>query len=123
MNKVVLTGRLTSDPDMRGEGTHLCARFTLAVRRTYSDDCDFIRCVAWGKGAEIAENYLGKGRKVGVSGRLHSGKYVNRDGVTVYYTEVVVENFEFLDSRPKVVTEYIERPADKNPFLDDDMPF
>ena len=108
MNKVVLMGRLTRDPDVRysqGEQPMAIARYTLAVdrRRGRSNDgentADFISCVAFGKSGEFAEKYLHKGTKLVVSGRIQTGSYVNKDGVKVYTTEVVVEDQEFAESR------------------------
>lgn len=106
MNKVILMGRLTRDPDIRysqGDGTAI-ARYTLAVnRRRRSDDgqqsADFISCVAFGKGAEFAEKYLYKGTKILVSGRIQTGSYTNRDGNKVYTTDVFIEEQEFAESK------------------------
>ena len=112
MNKVVLMGRLTRDPDVRysqGENAMAIARYTLAVDRrrgrTQSagaldqQTADFISCVAFGKTGEFAEKYLRKGTKVCVSGRIQTGSYTNKDGQKVYTTEVVVEDHEFAESR------------------------
>ena len=83
MNKVILMGRLTKDPDMRGEGTGLVARYTLAVDRRFSrseeNNTDFINIVVFGKGAEFAEKYLKKGIKVVVTGRIQTGSYTNNE--------------------------------------------
>ena len=98
MNKVVLMGRLTRDPDVRysqGETPLAIARYTLAVDRRFKrngeQDADFINCVAFGRTAEFAEKYLKQGTKMVVSGRIQTGSYTNRDGVKVYTTEVVIE--------------------------------
>ena len=110
MNKVILMGRLTRDPDVRyspGDNTTAFARYTLAVDRRFSrkDDnndgqgADFIGCVAFGKGAEFAEKYLHQGAKILVTGRIQTGSYVNRDGQKVYTTDVVVEDQEFAESK------------------------
>lgn len=103
MNKVILMGRLTKDPDMRGEGTGLVARYTLAVDRRFKkegeENADFIPCVAFGKGAEFAEKYLKKGTKVVVTGRIQTGSYTNKDGQKVYTTDVVAEDHEFAESK------------------------
>lgn len=107
MNKVILMGRLTRDPEVRysqGEQATAVARYTLAVdrrfRREGSDQqADFIGCVAFGKTAEFAEKYLRKGTKVVVSGRIQTGSYTNRDGQKVYTTDVVVEDCEFAESK------------------------
>lgn len=108
MNKVILMGRLTRDPEVRyaqGENPLAIARYSLAVDRRQSknnnDDqsADFINCVSFGRIAELAERYLQQGRKVAVIGRIQTGSYTNKDGVRVYTTEVVVEEMEFCDSK------------------------
>lgn len=103
MNKVVLMGRLTRDPDIRytqGENSVAVARYTLAVdRRTKEKDADFISCVVFGRGAEFADKYLQQGTKVVICGRLQTGSYTNRDGQKVYTTDVVVEEQEFAESK------------------------
>ena len=109
MNKVILMGRLTRDPDVRyssGDNAMAIARYTIAVdrrgRRTGGDDqqtADFIGCVAFGRNGEFAEKYLRKGTKVVVEGRIQTGSYTNKDGQRVYTTDVVVEQQEFAESR------------------------
>ena len=108
MNKVILMGRLTIDPDVRysqGESATAIARFTLAVDRRFNrnngDDsnADFISCVAFGRTGEFVEKYLHKGTKVVASGRIQTGSYTNKDGVKVYTTDVVVEDVEFAESK------------------------
>lgn len=107
MNKVILMGRLTRDPDVRysqGENSMAIARYTLAVdRRGRRDDngqnTDFISCVAFGKSAEFAEKYLHRGTKIAITGRIQTGSYTNRDGQKVYTTDVVVEESEFAESK------------------------
>ena len=106
MNKVILVGRLTRDPDIRysgGENASAVARFTLAVDRRFKRDgeqtADFISCVAFGKQAEFAERYFRQGLKIGISGRIQTGSYTNRDGNKVYTTDVVVEEQEFVESK------------------------
>ena len=111
MNKVLLMGRLTRDPDVRysaGDNATAVARYTLAVDRRFSrrDDpdgtgqtADFIGCVVFGKGAEFAEKYLRQGTKILVSGRIQTGSYISRDGQKVYTTDVVVEEQEFAESK------------------------
>ena len=107
MNKVVLMGRLTRDPDIRygaGDSSLAVARYTLAVdrrvsRREGEATADFISIVAFGKSAEFAEKYLRKGMKIAVSGRIQTGSYTNRDGVKVYTTDVVVDDQEFVESK------------------------
>ena len=106
MNKVILMGRLTRDPDVRysaGENATAVARYTLAVDRRFRRDgennADFIGCVAFGKSAEFAEKYFRQGLKVLVTGRIQTGSYTNRDGQKVYTTDVVVEDQEFAESK------------------------
>lgn len=107
MNKVILMGRLTRDPEIRyssGNEPTAIARYTLAVDRRYKrqgDDktADFINCVVFGRGAEFAENYLHQGTKIVVVGRIQTGSYTNKDGHKVYTTEVIVEEQEFAESK------------------------
>jgi len=107
MNKVILMGRLTRDPEVRysqGENATAVARYTLAVDRRFTrnnDDqtADFINCVAFGRSGEFAEKYLHKGTKIAVTGRIQTGSYTNKDGVKVYTTDVVVEDQEFAESK------------------------
>ncbi len=107
MNKVILMGRLTRDPEVRysqGETSTAVARYTLAVDRRFkrnNDDqtADFIGCVAFGRSAEFAEKYFRQGLKVVVTGRIQTGSYTNRDGQKVYTTDVVVEDQEFAESK------------------------
>lgn len=106
MNKAILVGRLTRDPEVRyskGENATAVGRYTLAVDRRFKRDnepeADFIRCVVFGRSAEFAEKYFRQGMRVSVSGRIQTGSYTNKDGVRVYTTEVVVEEQEFAESR------------------------
>ena len=110
MNKVILMGRLTRDPEVRysqGERAMAIARYTLAVdrrgRRSGGDDgaqtADFITCVAFDRAGEFAEKYFHQGTKVVVTGRIQTGSYTNRDGQKVYTTEVIVEDQEFAESK------------------------
>ena len=107
MNKVILMGRLTRDPEVRysqGETPLAVARYSLAVDRRgrNSQDgqtADFINCIAFGRQGEFAEKYLRKGIKIAVTGRIQTGSYTNKDGVKVYTTEVVVEEQEFAESK------------------------
>ncbi|MDY5576074.1 MAG: single-stranded DNA-binding protein [Lachnospiraceae bacterium] len=108
MNKVILMGRLTRDPEIRysqGENSTAVARFTLAVdrrfRREGSNDqsADFISCVAFGRTAEFMERYTRQGTKLVVEGRIQTGSYTNKEGNRVYTTDVVVENTEFAESK------------------------
>ena len=105
MNKVILMGRLTRDPEVRysqGENAMAVARFTLAVDRRFRRDdasTDFIGCVEFGKNAEFIEKYFRQGTKALITGRIQTGSYTNRDGQKVYTTDVVVEETEFAESK------------------------
>ena len=117
MNKVILMGRLTRDPEVRysqGEQATAIARYTLAVDRRFKRDgeatADFISCVVFGKQAEFAEKYFRQGIRIVVSGRIQTGSYTNRDGVKVYTTEVVVEEQEFAESKA-VSDSHVNRSA------------
>lgn len=108
MNKAILMGRLTRDPEIRytqGDNPMCIARYTLAVDRRFNrnnddgNNADFIPCICFGKSAEFVEKYLLKGTKMAVTGRIQTGSYTNRDGVKVYTTEVVVEEQEFAESK------------------------
>ena len=104
MNKVVLLGRLTKEPDVRQTQVVTIARYTLAVTRRGKkqegqQEADFISCVAFGKAGEFAANYLHKGTKICVSGRIQTGSYTRQDGTKVYTTDVVVEDQEFAESK------------------------
>ena len=106
MNKVILMGRLTRDPEVRysqGENPLAIARYTLAVDRRFRRDgeatADFINCVAFGKQAEHAEKYYHQGIRVTICGRIQTGSYTNKDGVKIYTTDIVVESHEFAESK------------------------
>lgn len=107
MNKAILMGRLTRDPEVRysqGETQTAIARFTLAVDRRFkkageSQDADFIGCVAFGKQAEFVEKYFRQGMKMVAVGRIQTGSYTNKDGQKVYTTDVVAEEIEFAESK------------------------
>ena len=107
MNKVILMGRLTRDPEVRysqAESSLAIARFTLAVDRRFKrqgDDqnADFINCVTFGKTAEFAERYFKQGTKIAGCGRIQTGSYTNKDGQRVYTTEVVLDEVEFAESK------------------------
>ncbi|MDE7016060.1 MAG: single-stranded DNA-binding protein [Lachnospiraceae bacterium] len=107
MNKVILMGRLTRDPEVRysqGDNAMAIARYTLAVDRRFNrngdeNTADFINCVAFGKAGEFAERYFRKGIKIAVTGRIQTGSYTNKDGVKVYTTDVVIEDQEFAESK------------------------
>ena len=107
MNKVVLIGRLTKDPEIRytqGDEPVVIGRYTLAVDRKskgkdWNREADFISCIAFRKAAEFAEKYLHQGMKVAVVGRIQTGSYTSRDGHKVYTTDIVVEEHEFCEKR------------------------
>ena len=106
MNRVILMGRLTRDPEVRytsGENSMAVARYTLAIDRSVKkqgeQSADFINCVAFSKAAEFAEKYFRQGMRVLVSGRLQTGNYTNKDGHKVYTTEVIIDTQEFADSK------------------------
>lgn len=102
MNKVILMGRITKDPDVRSNGDSTVTRFSLAVDRRFKKDnetADFIGCVAFGKTAEFIEKYCHKGTKLVVTGRIQTGNYTNKEGQKVYTTDVIVEECEFAESK------------------------
>lgn len=106
MNKVILMGRLTRDPEVRytqGDNASAVARYSLAIDRKFKRDgeptADFINCVAFGRSAEFAEKYLRQGTKIAIVGRIQTGSYTNKDGQKVYTTDIVVEEQEFAESK------------------------
>ena len=121
MNRVILMGRLTRDPEVRysqGETATAIARYTLAVDRRFNrngdeNNADFIGCVAFGRQAEFAEKYLRKGVKMLITGRIQTGSYTNKDGVRVYTTDVVVEDQEFAESKASNGTDGGFVPSDR----------
>ena len=127
MNKVILMGRLTRDPEVRysqGENATAIARYTLAVDRRFKRDgeasADFIGCVAFGRQGEFAEKYLRQGTKVAITGRIQTGSYTNRDGQKVYTTDVVVEEQEFAESKRNSENAGSGRNASPEPSPDGD---
>lgn len=143
MNKVQLVGRLTRDPEIRysqGENATATARFSVAVNRRFKNsegnyDADFINCVSFGKSAEFVEKYFKKGMAIGLTGRIQTGSYTNKDGQKVYTTDVVVEETEFVESKGASNTgnSNVSRPApsaaNNNDFMsipdgvDEELPF
>ena len=139
MNKVILMGRLTRDPDVRyssGDGSTAVARYILAVDRRFHRDgdatADFIGCVAFGRQAEFTEKYLRQGTKIAITGRIQTGSYTNREGRKVYTTDVVVEEQEFAESKNAAGNyQQNDRPAPSNDvfmnipdgIVDDGFPF
>ena len=104
MNKVILIGRLTADPEIRAtQSGKTVASYRLAVDRAFKSEsqpeADFINCVAFGKGAEFAEKYLHKGMKIALEGRIQTRSYDDRDGKKVYVTEIIVDHHEFCESK------------------------
>ena len=107
MNKTILIGRLTKDPDVRytqGDNGMCIARYTLAVDRAGKKkegqpSADFIPCVAFGKNAEFVEKYVKKGTKLAISGHIQTGSYTGKDGNKVYTTDVIIESQEFAESK------------------------
>lgn len=103
MNKVIISGRLTRDPETRYSGETCVAKFTLAVNRIYKKEgepsADFINCTAFGAKAEFAEKYFRKGMKIAVAGRWQTGSYTNKDGQKVYTNDCIIESQEFDQTR------------------------
>lgn len=121
MNKVILMGRLTRDPEVRytqGDNASVVARFSLAVDRRFKKDgeqtADFISCVAFGKTGEFIEKYGHKGTKFVVEGRIQTGSYTNKDGQKVYTTDVVVEQVEFAESKASADGNTINNTSNPN---------
>ena len=140
MNKVILMGRLTRDPDIRytqsnsAQKQTCIARYSLAVNRRFNRDgeqkADFISCVAFGHQAEFTEKYLRKGTKIALTGRIQTGSYTNRDGQKVYTTDVVVEEQEFAESKAAgQTTQQNPTPVSEDGFmeipdgLEEELPF
>lgn len=104
MNSVCLCGRMTKDPDYRQNGESSVVRFSVAVDRKFKNaegkyEADFINCVAFSKTADFISKYFSKGMRIGVTGRIQTGSYTNRDGQKVYTTDVVVDTAEFIESK------------------------
>lgn len=141
MNSVSLVGRLTHDPEVRytqGENPMCIARFNVAVDRRFKRDgeptADFINCKAFGKQGEFVEKYFTKGKRIGVVGRIQTGNYTNKDGQKVYFTEVICDQVEFVDSKGEsgnsTESAHNDSPAtDKDGFMnipdgiDEELPF
>ncbi len=130
MNKVILMGRLTRDPEVRytqGDGPAAVARYTLAINRTYKrqgePDADFINCITFGRSAEFAEKYFRQGLRIIISGRIQTGSYTNRDGAKVYFTNIVVETQEFAESRSSESAETGDGFMNIPDGLDEELPF
>lgn len=131
MNKAILMGRLTRDPEVRYTSTTntMVASFGLAVNRRFAKQgeerqADFINIVAWNKTAEFVSKYFKKGQQVSIIGRIETRKYEDKDGKTVYVTEVIAEEVYFADSKKEDNTNApFENTQDFTPVTDDDLPF
>lgn len=137
MNKVILMGRLTREPEVRytqGNNPTAVAKYSLAVPRKFKregePDCDFFNCVAFGKLGEFAEKYLRKGTKIAVVGRLRADSYINKEGQKVYTTDVVVEEQEFCESKSQQQESQRTAPSSNDGFMnipdgidDSELPF
>ena len=134
MNQVILMGRLTRDPDIKETTTTKIASYTLAVDRRRraengEDNADFISCKGFSKSADFAQNWLHKGTKIIVRGRIQTGKYTNKDGQTVYTTDVIVDDQEFCESKAAAEKASVEtgKPVDAfvvpDDLSDDGLPF
>lgn len=137
MNKTLQLGRLTADPEVtysKNDSAICIARYTLAVDRKYKREgeptADFIRCVALGKLGEFAEKYLRKGSKIAITGRIQTGSYKDKDGKTVYTTDIIVEEQEFAESKKETQDNAPSAPATSSgewmnvpDDVDADLPF
>lgn len=137
MNRVILIGRLTKDPSItysQGAETMCIARYTLAVDRRGKKQegqqtADFISCVAFKRNAEFAEKYLKQGTKIAVEGHIQTGSYKNKDGQTVYTTDVAIDSQEFAESKKETQDNAPAAPADQDGFMnipdgiDEELPF
>lgn len=133
MNSVQLVGRLTKEPDVKyTNGGSTIARFNLAVDRRFKQegqpDADFPSVVAFGKTAEFIEKYFHKGMRIGVIGRIQTGSYKDKDGKTIYTTDIIAENVEFVESKNTGNTEPVSNQADDGFMnipdgIDEELPF
>lgn len=140
MNVVNLIGNFTADPDVRNANGMTVVRMTLAVNRKFKNaegryDADFISCVAFDKNAEFIEKYFRKGMKIGITGRIQTGSYTNRDGQKVYTTDVIVDSSEFVErqsqqnNEPAAPRDTTNNTTDTDGFMnipegiDEELPF
>ncbi len=128
MNKAILVGRLTKDPETRNSGEKSVVKFSIAINRNYKNergeyDADFINCVAFGKTAEFIAKYFSKGNLIGIAGRIQTGSYKNKDGVKVHTTEVTVENAEFIEGKKSDDSSKSYSNNEMDESEDDDYPF
>ena len=125
MNKVILIGRFVRDPEIRyTPNDRCCANFSIAVDRKYKQegqqDADFPRVIAWGKTAEFIEKYFRQGMKIVIEGRIQTSKYTNKEGQTVYTTDVVAESVEFAESKSAASNGNNSKPVENKPKIDED---
>lgn len=128
INRVCLTGRLTKDVElMKTQYGNVVSHITLAVDRNFKKDgqqnTDFINCVAFGKQAEAMNNYLSKGYLIGIDGRIQTRNYKNKQGQTVYVTEVIVDSFSFLESKKKEAYSHTGVKPDPQAYVKNDDDF
>ena len=136
MNRIILCGRLTKQPEIRysqtANGSMAVARYTLAVDRAFKKEgeqaADFINCIAFGKNGEFAEKYLHQGTKIIVEGRWQTGSYTNKDGQKVYTNDCVVERHEFCESKSQPSSQQQPTPSVDMEFMNidtdmDSLPF
>lgn len=126
MNKVILMGRLTRDPEIRHSQDMAIAKFTLAVDRRGKDkETDFISCTAFGKTAEFCEKYIKKGTKIALEGRWQTGSYTNKEGTKIYTNDCIVDQCEFCESKkseeaaPSAPDDFMNLPTD----IDEEVPW
>lgn len=124
MNKVIIMGRLTRDPEARfsaGDNPIEIVRFTLAVDRKYKKDgeptADFINCIAFGKTAEVIEKYVHQGNKIAIEGRWQTGSYTNKDGVKIYTNDCMVESIDFCESKGSQQNTNSQPQNNENEFM------
>jgi len=132
MNKVILVGRLTKDPEIyysKGENATAIARYNIAVdrkiRRESEPATDFIPCVLFGRSAEFAQKYFRKGMRIAISGRIQTGSYINKDGVKIHTTEIVIEEQEFAQSKAEnhINSTSPENFSGSTDNIDENLPF
>ena len=125
MNNVVLIGRLTKDPELKySQAGKAYCRFTVAINREFNrEEADFINCLAFGKTAETIAEWLGKGRRIALQGRIQTGNYENKNGDKVNTFEVVADRFEFLDNSKESENKNKSYSNNDDVLEDDDFPF
>lgn len=135
MNKAILLGRMVRDAETKASGDKTFTRFSIAVTRKFKNadgkyDADFINCVAFGKTGENIAKFFPKGSQIAISGHIQTGNYKNKDGQTVYTTDVIVDEFDFVGSKKKVAgSDSKTKPVDNDDFMvapdgiDGELPF